>query len=75
MVGGLCNFTCNCFSQDNSSGSLKHKMHLKIDSSESHNNSRQGLNGGFIAGTLKVLKCFLPILISLLKRQGNRLRD
>lgn len=66
MVGGLCNFTCNCFSQDNSSGSLKHKMHVKIDSSESHDNSRQELDGGFIVGASKVLKCFSPILTSLL---------
>lgn len=29
-------------------------MHLKIDSSENQNSSRQQLNGGFIPGTLHI---------------------
>lgn len=54
MVGGLCRCTCNCFSQDSSSGILKHEIYFKIYSSENHYQSRQVLNGGFIPGTLYI---------------------
>lgn len=52
MVGGLCNFTCNCFSQDNSSGILKHKTYFQIYSIKKHNNYSQELNSSFMPGTL-----------------------
>lgn len=54
MVGGLCNFTCNCFSQDNSSGILKYKMYFQNYSSKYYNKSREELNDSLTIGTLYI---------------------